>query len=58
MLCLLTCLPSCPCTCCLDCLQLFNTGNPLLRAAMFVLDRAASFFLPSWLYTAHARNVP
>ncbi|KAF6255308.1 hypothetical protein COO60DRAFT_1536079 [Scenedesmus sp. NREL 46B-D3] len=38
--------------------RLFNTGNPLLRAAMFVLDRAASFFLPSWLYTAHARNVP
>jgi hypothetical protein len=40
------------------CLQLFNTGNPLLQMSMFVLDRVASFFLPNWLYTAHARNMP
>ncbi|WIA33949.1 hypothetical protein OEZ86_007044 [Tetradesmus obliquus] len=37
---------------------LFNTGNPVLQASMFMLDRVASFFLPNWLYTAHARNMP
>jgi hypothetical protein len=40
------------------CLQLSNTGDPLLQMSMFVLDRVASFFLPNWLYTAHTRNMP
>lgn len=38
--------------------QLFNTGNPLVQAAMFVLDRLASALLPRWLVTAHSRNMP
>jgi hypothetical protein len=38
--------------------RLFNSGNPLLQAAMFCLDRVMSWVLPSWLTTAHARNVP
>lgn len=37
---------------------LFNTGNPLLQTAMFCLDRVMMWVLPTWLYTAHGRNVP
>ena len=39
-------------------MQLFNTGNPLLQMAMFVLDRVSNAVLPSFLTTAHARAMP
>jgi hypothetical protein len=38
--------------------QLFNTGNPLLQVAMFVLDRVSCALLPSFLTAAHARAMP
>lgn len=38
--------------------RLFNSGNPVLQMAMFVVDRVSSWILPNWLITAHARNMP
>lgn len=42
----------------LPCVQLFNTGNPLLQAAVFMLDRVSNAILPSWLTTRHNRAMP
>lgn len=39
-------------------LQLFNSGNPVLKGLMFALDRVATAVLPSWLIVSHNRNVP
>eukprot|EP00879_Flechtneria_rotunda_P000206 GHRR01000279.1.p1 GENE.GHRR01000279.1~~GHRR01000279.1.p1 ORF type:complete len:362 (+),score=75.18 GHRR01000279.1:203-1288(+) len=36
--------------------RLFNSGNPLLKAVMFVYDRATSLIFPAWLITKHGRN--
>jgi hypothetical protein len=40
------------------CLQLFNTGDPLLQAAVFLVDRVSNAILPSWLTTLHNRAMP
>ncbi|KAF8056384.1 hypothetical protein HT031_006384 [Scenedesmus sp. PABB004] len=38
--------------------RLFNSGMPLLQGAQFLFDRLISALLPSWLLTAHSRNMP
>eukprot|EP00775_Hariotina_reticulata_P004521 gene4521-4773_t len=37
--------------------RMFNSGNPVLQAAVFVFDRVTSALLPNWLITKHSRNI-
>ena len=36
--------------------QAFNTGNAVVQGLLLILDRVASFLLPTWFRTKHSRN--